>query len=329
VGRRNPPHFSFVRRGNEVSYELAVVCWEQAGLVIWHEGLTRVGFLEFMRTAVLHGLFIVGLSLVLGLSSSLGAMRPLRFGVLPLQNPVGLARLFMPLCARLTEALHRPVVFATAPDFTRFMARANAGRYDVLFLNPYLYRQLHGYRPVARIKGLPFIGLLIAPRSHPIGPLTAKALAGRTIAFPDRRAFAATLMVKGYLRARGVIVDKDMRPLYLRSQDSVILAVARGLVDFGGTWPWSLAREPVGIRARVRIWAHTKPGPEMPIAVRDSLSAATVKALQAALLGLSHDAQGRLILRGLGIPAGFAKADAHEYAHVPRLWNPCAAVLHR
>ncbi len=267
----------------------------------------------------------VVLGLLGGPVGAAAGLRPLRFGVLPLQSPVALARLFIPLCARLAKALHRPIVFATAPDFRRFMARAEKGRYDVVFLNPYLYRRLHGYRAVARIKGVPFIGLLITRRGRHIGPLDPRNLAGRTIAFPDPDAFAATLMVKEYLRSHGVIVDTEMRPVYLRSQDSVILAVARGLVDLGGTWPWSLDQEPAAIRAKVRILARTKPGPEMPIAVRDNLPPATVHALQAALIGLTKSAAGRAILQRMRIPAGFAIATPREYANIPRLLNPCAA----
>lgn len=276
-----------------------------------------------MRRPMLSCCVILGL-----LGGPVGAaagLRPLRFGVLPLQSPVALARLFIPLCAHLAKALHRPIVFATAPDFQRFMARAKKGRYDVLFLNPYLYRQLHGYRAVARIKGVPFIGLLITRQGRHIGPLTPRSLAGRSIAFPDPDAFAATLMVKEYLRARGVIVDTEMRPVYLRSQDSVILAVARGLVDLGGTWPWSLDQEPPAIRAQVRIVARTAPGPEMPIAVRDTMAPATVKALQNALIGLTGSVAGRAILRRMHIPAGFAIASPREYANIPRVLNPCAA----
>lgn len=267
----------------------------------------------------------LGLWLVLMAAGAGAVMRPLRFGVLPLQNPVSLAHMFIPLCARLSRALHRPVVFATAPDFTRFMTRANAGRYDIIFLNPYLYRQVRGYRAVVRIKGLPFVGVLIVRRDSPIQTLTAAALAGRTIAFPDRRAFAATLMVKEYLRAHGIVVDRDMRPLYLRNQDSVILAVARGLADLGGTWPWSLDQEPPAVRARVHILARTPAGPEMPIAVRDTLSAATVRIIRRTLIDLRRRTGGRKILRGLHMPAGFVAVRPGAYAHVPRLLNPCAA----
>ncbi len=279
----------------------------------------RTGRLFWARGAVL--------GILVGPVGAFAGTQPVRFGVLPLQSPVALARLFIPLCARLAKALHRPIVFATAPDFHRFMARAKRGRYDILFLNPYLYRQLHGYRAVARIKGVPFVGLLITSQGRPIGPLTRQSLAGRTIAFPDPDAFAATLMVKEYLREDGVIVDTEMRPVYLRSQDSVILAVARGLVDFGGTWPWSLDQEPPAIRAEVRIVARTPPGPEMPIVVRDDMPPAMVKALQKALTGLTHSTAGRAILRRLRLPAGFAIANPGEYANIPRVLNCCAGPL--
>ena len=171
---------------------------------------------------------------------------------------------------------------------------------------------------------MPFVGVLITQRHRHFAALTSVALAGRTIAFPDRRAFAATLMVKEYLRARGVIVDRDMKPRYLHNQDSVILAVARGLVDLGGTWPWSLAQEPASVRARIRILARTPPGPEMPIAVRTTLAPATVQAIRMALVDLRQSAAGRTVLRRLYIPAGFVAVRPGEYAHIPRLINPCA-----
>ncbi|MDA8390928.1 MAG: phosphate/phosphite/phosphonate ABC transporter substrate-binding protein [Gammaproteobacteria bacterium] len=259
------------------------------------------------------------MSIVALASCAAATARPLRFGVLPLQNPVSLARMFIPLCARLTHVLHRPVIFATAPDFARFMTRANAGLYDIIFLNPFLYRHVRGYRAVVRIKGLPFIGIVIVRRGSPIRTLTPKTLTGRTIAFPDRRALAATLMVKEYLRRQGVVVHRIMRPLYLRNQDSVILAVARGLADLGGTWPWSLDQEPRALQAKIRIIARTPAGPEMPIAVRDTLPPATVLAIRRALVGLSDSPAGRKVLSGLHMPAGFVAASPGEYAHIRHL----------
>ncbi len=264
--------------------------------------------------ARLCGAGLVGWALA---GSVAAAPRPLRFGVLPLQNPVSLAHMFIPLCAYLTRVLHRPVIFATAPDFERFMARANAGRYDIIFLNPYLYQNIHGYRALVRIKGLPFVGIIIVRRGSAIRALTPAALAGRTIAFPDRRALAATLMVKEYLRRRGVIVRALMRPLYLRNQDSVILAVARGLADIGGTWPWSLDQEPRSVRAQIRVVAHTPAGPEMPIAVRRTLAPAVTRAIRRALTGLEKSPGGRRVLNRLHMPDGFVAVRPGTYARIP------------
>lgn len=267
----------------------------------------------------------MGLAALLLLGSPLTAAaappRPLVFGVLPLQSPVLLAHMFIPLCRRLSRVLQRPVVFATAPDFTRFTKRARHGRYDLIFTNPYLYRQTTGYRAVARIKGLPFVGLLITRRGTGRVPLRVAALRGRSIAFPDPRAFAATLMVERYLRARGIVVARDMRPVYLRTQDSVILAVARGLVDYGGTWPWSLAHTPADIRTRIAVVARTAAEPEMPVAVRSDLPAPLAQRIAAALIALKEDRPGRRVLRGLGIPEGFVAARPSDYAHIPNYAN--------
>ncbi|HET9123043.1 MAG TPA: PhnD/SsuA/transferrin family substrate-binding protein, partial [Acidiferrobacteraceae bacterium] len=135
-------------------------------------------------------------------------------------------------------------------------------------------------------------------------------------------AFAATLLVRQYLRARGVHVRRDMKPVYLGTQDSVILAVARGLVDVGGTWPWSLAAEPASVRSRIQVLGATPPAPQMPIAVSATLmehDPRTVAALRQALLALPRDVRGRRLLLRLGLPEGFTRARPGDYRAVPVL----------
>jgi len=59
---------------------------------------------------------------------------------------VSLAHLFIPLCERLAKPLGRPVIFATTPDFMRFMTQANDHRYDIIIVTDGLRR------PIGRIR---------------------------------------------------------------------------------------------------------------------------------------------------------------------------------
>lgn len=242
-----------------------------------------------------------------------------RFGVLPLQSPNKLAAMFLPLAKVLEARLHRPVQFVTAPSFSIFMQRVAQREYDIVYLNPMLCAeaQKSGYHVVAKLAGEPFTGILVARRDSDITELAAPRLRpGLRLGFPDRDAFAATVMTRRHLETLGIQVDKDFKVKYFGSQDSVLMALYSGLVDIAGTWKPSLRSMPKDVQQALRIIAETSPQPQMPIAVRDDIPAVDAKTIAEVLVDLSSTPDGRRILRGMELPQGFVRADDSEYAEV-------------
>ncbi len=242
-----------------------------------------------------------------------------RFGVLPLQSPTMLAGMFLPLTDALQHALHRPVEFVTAPNFASFMRRVRRHEYDIIYLNPLLYTRAHrwGYHVIVKVAGEPFTGILVVRHGSPIHALVPGSLpAGLRIGFPDPNAYAATIMTRQFMQARGIHVNRDMKVKYFGSQDSALMAVYYGMVDIAGTWPPSLRSMPRNVRHSLRVIAQTPPQPQMPIAVRDSMPAPEVRRIRRLLTHLTATADGREVLHHLGFSRGFVAARNSEYRGV-------------
>ncbi|MDA8384257.1 MAG: phosphate/phosphite/phosphonate ABC transporter substrate-binding protein [Betaproteobacteria bacterium] len=239
-----------------------------------------------------------------------------RFGVLPLQSPTMLARMFLPLADALQQALHRPVQFVTAPNFSAFMRRVRRHQYDIIYLNPLLYTRARrwGYHVVVKVAGEPFTGILVVRRDSGIRRLGRRRLSPRLrIGFPDPNAYAATIMTRQYMAARGIHVSRDMKVKYFGSQDSALMAVYYGMVDVAGAWYPSLRSMPPHVQASLRVIAQTPPQPQMPIAVRDDMPASDVKRVTQLLTHLTTTARGRAALAHLGFNRGFVIAHDSEY----------------
>lgn len=267
---------------------------------------------------------ILFLSLVvfgaIGASATAATPKPfLRFGVLPLESPVQLARMFIPLTAGMAKALHRRVEFVTAPNFRVYMSRVRRHEYDILYLNPLLFRRAepYGYRAIARVAKEPFVGIVVVRKASPLHRLAPGLVRKRlAIGFPDPQAYAATVMVRRYLKSIGFDVARDFKVRYFGSQNSVLLAVASGLVDLGGTWPPALRAVSPSVRSELRVIARTPPQPQMAIAVSETMPRKDRQLLRNYLLSLIRVPGGKRVLRALHFPYGFAAASNATYSRV-------------
>lgn len=263
-------------------------------------------------------------AVVMIVASGSAAARPqhyYRFGVLPLQSPTMLAGMFLPLTDALQQALHRPVQFVTAPSFASFMRRVRRHEYDIIYLNPLLYTRARrwGYHVIVKVAGEPFTGILVVRRDSPIRVLQPQSLPpGLRIGFPDPNAYAATIMTRQYMEARGIHVNRDMKVKYFGSQDSALMAVYYGMVNMAGTWYPSLRSMPRHVQKSLRVIAQTPPQPQMPIAVRDNMPAPEVYRITQLLTHLTATARGRAVLGHLGFSRGFVIAHNSEYNGVKR-----------
>jgi phosphonate transport system substrate-binding protein len=242
-------------------------------------------------------------------------------GVLPLQSPTKLAKMFLPLCDYLSGKLGMKVVFVTAPDFTRFMQRYEAGFYDIVYSNPYQYvraRDKQGYSVFAKVAGEPFVGIFIARRNWGHRTFTADNLRGKTIAFVHPFAWASALMTSAHLLDKGIDPKRDMSVKYVGSQDSVILAVENGMADIGGTWRPSL-RLMDTLADKIEVIEETAPQPQMPLSAHPRVPPEVVRKIRSLLVGLAGTEEGKEILKKLELPKGFTQASDVEYDAVREL----------
>jgi phosphonate transport system substrate-binding protein len=178
----------------------------------------------------------------------------------------------------------------------------------------YIRARKEGYRVVVKVAGEPFTGIVVVRRDSPIRHLGRHRLPkGLKIGFPDPNAYAATVMVRQYMRSLGEPVAPNFKVRYFSSQDSALMAVYYGLVDMAGSWFPSLRSMPARVRRGLRVVAETPPQPQMPIAVRDDMPAADAAGIRHLLTHLTDTADGRAILAHLGFTQGFVAASNREY----------------
>lgn len=252
-------------------------------------------------------------------SSSFTDAEPLTFAVHPLHNPLRLYRVFQPLA----EFVERRCGFALQVEASRsyeaFEAKLAARQAYLALPNPYqlAVARRAGYHVIAKqADDERFRGLLITRVDAELSDV--RQLRGSTIAFPARTALAATMMPQLFLAERGLLPDRDYRPLFVGSQESVITSVLLRRVLVGATWPvpWDAYRvEHPASAAELRVAWQTPSLVNNAVVARADVPAARVECVRATLVGLSNDDEGQRLLAVIGVSA-FEPADDATYAPV-------------
>lgn len=232
---------------------------------------------------------------------------PLTFGVVPQQSAGALARTWGPLVAEIGRRAGVEIGFRTAPDIPAFEARLAAGEYDLAYMNPYhftVFNQAPGYRALARQRGKGIRGILVVRADAPITDIAA--LDGREVAFPAPAAFAASVLPQAALRRAGISVQ----PVYVRSHESVYLAVAKGLYTAGGGIERTFADTAPETREQLRVLWRTEAFTPHAIAAHPRVDAALAMRLQELMVALADDDTGRALLAALQFEGIDPAADA-------------------
>lgn len=240
-------------------------------------------------------------------------------GVMPSLPPTRLLKIYQPLADYLADKTGFDVVIATAPNLELYGERLKNGEYELAFPNPYQYilvSKAPGYKPLVRVSGTPFQGLIVVRKDRGIAGI--QDLKGKTIAYPDHFALAATMQVRVFLKREGIHPGKDIIESYAASQDSVLLGVHDKLFDAAGSWPEAMEALPDDVRRELRVLASTETLPHRPISVRGDILPEVAGKVKDALLGMSGDPEGLKILVSLGYK-GFEEAFDQDY-NVVREW---------
>lgn len=219
---------------------------------------------------------------------------PLTIGVIPYLTPNVLMSLFQPLREHLEKELGRPAELYTSPDVRTFAKRTLRPDFDLIITAAHQARLAQveaGYYPVARFTG-PLHAAMVVGTSSPAKEL--KELRGKTIAITDR-SILVNIAMATTLNSLG-ITDKDIKYLPVNSQNSGLLAVARGDADAAVIAHFTLDQSPEEQRKAVRVLYKSDVLPNVTLLVKPTLPADERTAIQRALLALPNQPAGAIFL---------------------------------
>jgi phosphonate transport system substrate-binding protein len=245
--------------------------------------------------------------------------RTLIFGFLPILSAERLVTRFSPLVDYLSQRSHLDIRMETAPDFAEFIRRTQHGRrYDILFTAPhffYLAEHERGYRALVRVDRPGMKAVVVVPAGSPIH--TLPELRGQALATTGPLALS-TLLIRGLLTRAGLDPDKDLRLVPTPSHIAALLSSQQGTTDASAVMLPVFRQARPDIRDTMRIVAESGMAPHIPLGVAPWVDEDIGRQLQAILIEMSNDPEGRDVLSHLEWP-GFVPVDEHEYDSVRSL----------
>ena len=236
------------------------------------------------------------------------------FGVTPHQSAAELAKLWVPICQYLSKRTGYEIQFKTAKDLMTYWSETYAGRFDLIYINPYHYTKAEtsaGYLVLAKDDGAPLVGMIFARRD---GPQDVKALQGLKVATHDVSAFMTKYVRHGYLKEQGI----DIEPVGVGSLDSVYLTVDRGLYPAGISIQRAYGLLDPAMQAHFKVLWKSDPLPPFAYAAHPRLAPSVQEKIRRALLDMEQNAEGRALLNKLNI-RGIVAANNKDYDQVRRL----------
>lgn len=161
------------------------------------------------------------------------------FGVHPLHNPERLFQVYGPMVdyinARVSGFRLR---LEASRNYDEYDKKLYAGHFDLALPNPYqtVNAQKHGYRVFGKMgDDENFKGIIVIRKDSGIEKVPD--LKGKAVSFPAATALAATMMPQYLLHTNGIDINKDIKVMYVGSQESSIMNVYLGTTAAGATWP--------------------------------------------------------------------------------------------
>ncbi len=256
------------------------------------------------RAAVAVLLAIVLLATSVMPRTALALNDPLVFGVVPQQSATRLARAWIPFLNEVSARAGVQIRFATATDIPTFEGCLGESAYDLSHMNPYhftVFNKRAGYHALAHQRETRLRGLIVIRKDAPMTEL--RDLNGHEVAFPSPAAFAASAIQRAELRALGI----DIRPVYVRSHDSVYRAVDAGIFVAGGGIGRTFGNAPAEIRERLRVLHQTKAYTPHAFAIHERVPEAIRARIAAAITAIEPD---HPVMKTLGMKGLQAASDA-------------------
>lgn len=221
-----------------------------------------------------------------------------------------------PVLDRLAQETGLSFTLKIAKDIPAFEDDFEAGRPDLVYLNPYhqvMAKKAQGYVPLVR-DGKLLTGILVVRKDDPI--TSTKALAGKEIAYPAPNAFGASLLVRSHLQE----VDQiNTQPFYAKTHTNAYRQVIVGKMAAAGGVRATLDKEPDEVKAALRILWETPGAAPHPVSAHPRVPAKQMEAIAAGFLKMSKDAAGQALLKAVLIPNPVRADYSRDYQPLEKL----------
>lgn len=269
--------------------------------------------LEAMLTAVV---LLLATSTSFAQSSEL-AGKTLILARAPQLNTRTLVEAWGPFVQRLSRDIGVQIRLQVFESRERFEADLFAGLPDFAFGNPYhsiLAHERLGYVALVRDNSAPLVGIIVVREDSPIK--TVQDLMGKSIAFPDPHAMAASLYTRALLSEKHHL---EFESIYVGTHENVYRSVYLGRSDAGGGIYRTLEGEHPELRNQLRVVFETPRLPSHPLIAHPRVPEALRQKLVDAILRMANDVEGRKLLDGVLLSQPVAADFKRDYSAVLRL----------
>jgi len=219
------------------------------------------------------------------------------FARAPQLTPAVISKTWTPFINYLSESTGENIslkVYASRVDFEKDISE---GKIDLFFGNPgysIIAHKKHGYIPIIRSSRKLLEGIIVTRKGNGINSI--KQLSGKTISFPGKNAFAASLLIRYHLDQNPDIAYKAK---YAKSHDDAYRNVLVGTATASAGVMRTLEREKKALRDQLQI-IYTTPGIKShPIMVHPAVPKTTRQAIQSQILKLSKTEDGNKLLKSI------------------------------
>jgi phosphonate transport system substrate-binding protein len=226
-----------------------------------------------------------------------GQTQVYRLAVHPLHNPEKLSEAYQPLVDHLNSQLQgAKIELESSRDYQAYEVKFRQRGPDFLLPNPWQTLQAIkvGYHVIAMAgDASDFKGIFIVRMDG--GIARPSDLRGKSVSYPSYTALAAAIMPQAYLHAHGINIQRDIKNVYVGSQESSIMNVYLKQTAAGATWPppWRLFQQDHPQEAaQLQVAWETPSLINNSVMVRDDVPAALAQQVSALLLALPHSCAG-------------------------------------
>lgn len=242
------------------------------------------------------------------------------FGVHPLHNPKKLFNVYQPLIEYLNAHLPQTTIkLEASTNYAEFDKKLFSGHFDFALPNPYqtVESTKHGYKIFGKMADdFNFRGIILIRKDSNIRSVSD--LKGKSVSYPAPTALAATMMPQRYLNDHGIDINKDIKNLYVGSQESSIMNAYLKKSAAASTWPppWiAFQKNRPEVAKYLKVMWETDSLPNNGLVAKKNINPDLVNKVASLIFNLQNSAEGKRILKPMEL-SHFEKADNEKYKPV-------------